>query len=60
LGGRPRAVPQLQQRRPAVQGSLLPGASRKVKATIYAGNDNYCSADISYRITYTLRQFPNL
>ncbi len=45
---------------PPFKTALVPGTSRTVKATIFADNDNFCSADIKYRITYKLHKYPNL
>ncbi len=39
---------------------LLPGRTHTIATRIYARNDNYCSANISYVIRYQLRSYPNL
>src|SRR5262249_54371645 len=39
---------------------LLPGKTRTVAFDMTARNDNFRTAKLSYKITYTLRQYPNL
>jgi hypothetical protein len=38
---------------------LLPGTAHTVAFSLTARNDNSCNVKLSYRITYTLRQYPN-
>jgi len=39
---------------------LLPGTTRTMEFTVGARNDRSCNVKLTYRITYTLRQYPNL
>jgi hypothetical protein len=39
---------------------LLPGRDRTIAFEMTAGNDNFCTAKFSYRITYKLRRYTNL
>jgi hypothetical protein len=39
---------------------LLPGRTHTIATRIYASNDHYCSADVSYVIRYQVRSYPNL
>jgi hypothetical protein len=45
---------------PAPEGPLVPGTTRTVTINSTARNDDYCSAQLRYDVTYQLRTYPDL